>query len=63
MVCKWVEICPLRRFEREGKLEDNWKEKYCNDKSNWKNCKRYQFEEENVFHEDNLLPDGRILKI
>ena len=34
MPCKWFGICPLRRFEGEGKLSDKWKRGYCEGESN-----------------------------
>jgi len=60
MSCKWCNICPLRRFEEEGKLDSKWAERYCRSDDNWKNCKRYQLEEQGIFHPDNMLPDGEI---
>jgi len=62
MTCKWCEICPLRRFEKQAKLGNKWAEKYCKSHNNWKNCKRYQLEEKGIFHPDNMLPDGKIDK-
>jgi hypothetical protein len=60
MVCKWYELCPLRRFEKQGKLSSKWKNEYCKTERNWKNCKRYRMEEKNICHPDNMLPDGKI---
>ena len=60
MVCKWYEICPLRKFEEEGRLNKKWAEKYCKTESNWKNCKRYQLEEKAIKHPNNMLPNGEI---
>jgi len=60
MSCKWYDSCPLRKFEKEGKLDERWAEKYCKSNNNWKNCRRYQLEEQGVFHSDNMLPDGKI---
>ena len=62
MVCKWYDVCPLRELERQGKISDKWKNEFCSTKDNWKNCKRYQMEEQGIFHPDNMLPDGTILK-
>jgi hypothetical protein len=53
-------MCPLRRFERDGKLEGQWARDYCKSNKNWKNCRRYQMEEGGQFHPDNMLPDGSI---
>ena len=58
MSCKWHNVCPLRRFEKEGKLGNKWVQEYCESDDNWKNCKRYQLEERGIFHADNMLPDG-----
>jgi len=60
MSCKWCNVCPLRKFERAGKLPDYWRENYCLTENNWKNCKRYQMEEDSQPHPDNMLPDGKM---
>lgn len=60
MACKWYDLCPLREFERQGKLSKEWKNKYCETEDNWKNCGRYQMEEKNLYHPDNMMPDGTI---
>jgi len=60
MTCKWYSLCPLRRFEKQGKLDNSWVQNYCNTDSNWKNCRRYQLEEKGQYHPDNMLPDGQI---
>jgi len=62
MACKWYNLCPLREFEKQGKLGKEWENKYCKTENNWKNCKRYQMEEENLYHPDNMMPDGTIDK-
>ena len=58
--CKWINFCPLRRFERNGQLDLSWKTKYC--ESNWNQCIRYQMEERGENHPDYMLPDGRLDK-
>jgi len=60
MACKWYQICPLRRFEIQGRLGMSWAEEYCKSDSNWRNCRRYELEESGIYHPDNMLPDGRI---
>jgi len=60
MACKWYSICPLRRFEKQGKLNKSWSQKYCQSEGNWKNCRRYRLEEAGLYHPDNMLPDGKI---
>jgi len=62
MVCKWYELCPLRIFEREGKLSEKWAEEYCKSEGNWKNCERYKLEEKGIPHLDNMLPNGKLIK-
>ena len=61
MTCKWYNVCPLRDLEKEGKISDKWRKKYCLSKNNWQKCKRFQAEEKGEFHSDNMLPDGSIL--
>lgn len=58
MTCKWFNSCPLRMFEKQGKLDCKWKNDYCDTKDNFKNCKRYQMVERGESHPDNLMPDG-----
>jgi len=58
MRCKWIDICPLRRFEEQGKLELKWKKEYC--EGNYKKCVRYKMEEKGQSHPDNMLPNGEI---
>lgn len=60
MGCKWYSVCPLRRHERQGKIDSHWAEQYCTSKDGWKRCKRYALEEQGVPHPDTLLPDGSI---
>ncbi len=60
MACKWYSMCPLRWFERRGRLDSSWAEQYCLSGENWKNCRRYQLEEQGIAHADNMLPDGRV---
>ncbi len=60
MACKWYDLCPLRKFERQGELGEEWKNEYCKTENNWKNCKRYQMEQKNLYHPDNMMPDGTI---
>ena len=56
--CKWFEVCPLKRFYEEGKLEKKWIKNYC--KGNYKSCVRYKMEEQGIIHPDNMLPNGEI---
>ena len=57
-ICKWFEVCPLKRFHEEKKLEKKWIEKYC--KGDYKTCVRYKMEEKGIIHPDNMLPNGEI---
>ncbi|MCD6248186.1 MAG: uracil-DNA glycosylase [Hadesarchaea archaeon] len=59
-VCKWYEVCPMKRFYEEGKLERKWIERYC--MGDYKNCVRYRMEERGESHPDNMLPNGEIRK-
>jgi hypothetical protein len=56
--CKWFEVCPIKRFYEEGKLEKKWIEDYC--KGDYKSCLRYEMEEKGLLHPDNMLPNGKI---
>jgi len=60
MGCKWYSVCPLRRHEKEGKIDSRWAEKYCKTDDGWSKCKRYELEEQGIYHGDNMLPDGSI---
>jgi len=60
MTCKWFSVCPIRKWEEEGKISDKWKKKYCKSEENWKNCKRYQMEVEGIEHQ-KILPNGENL--
>jgi hypothetical protein len=56
--CKWYQLCPMKTFYEQGKLDKIWINQYC--KNGWKNCIRYRMEETGQIHPDNLLPDGSI---
>lgn len=56
--CKWYFACPMKYFFEQGKLNKKWIENYCH--GDWKNCVRYQKEENGIYHPDNMLPDGEI---
>ncbi|MCX6818466.1 MAG: uracil-DNA glycosylase [Candidatus Aenigmarchaeota archaeon] len=60
MVCEYFNICPLRRFEKQGKLSDKWKKKFCGTIKNWAKCIRYKEAKKGIPHPDNKLPDGKI---
>lgn len=58
--CKWYDVCPLKRFYEEGKLDEKWIEDYC--KGDYKSCVRYKMEEGGKPHPDNMLPNGEIME-
>lgn len=58
MPCKWINCCPLRRFEEQGKQDNKWNKQYC--EKDFTKCKRYIMEEKGIHHADNILPDGTI---
>ena len=57
--CKWYQICPMKYYYEQGKLERKWIELYC--KGNWKECIRYQMEESGKDHSDRMLPNGKVM--
>ncbi|MCK4294850.1 MAG: uracil-DNA glycosylase [Planctomycetes bacterium] len=60
MRCKWYLVCPLRRYEREKKIDSGWSAKYCQSEHGWRECKRYKLEAQGIYHPDNMLPNGEI---
>ncbi|MCU0473762.1 MAG: phosphatidylserine decarboxylase family protein [Bacteroidales bacterium] len=56
--CKWYQVCSMKVFYEQGKLDGKWIELYC--KGAWLNCIRYQMEENGESHPDNMMPDGSI---
>ena len=56
--CKWYQVCPMKFFYEQGKLDKKWIENYC--KGNWENCVRFFKEENGIYHPDNMLPNGEI---
>ena len=57
-ICKWYNLCPIKRFVKEGQLEKEWVENYCLIGN--KDCIRFKLEESGESHPDNLLPNGEI---
>ena len=57
-ICKWYNICPMKRYFEEGKLDIKWIDGYC--KGTFHRCIRREMEEERKYHPDNMLPDGTI---
>lgn len=62
MSCPWYAVCPLRRFDRERRIDHSWARDYCRTMENGRNCRRYQLEEKGIPHPDNLLLGGKIDK-
>ena len=56
--CKWYQLCPMKYYYEDGKLEDRWIREYC--KGNWLRCVRYELEERGEPHPDWMLPDGSL---
>ncbi len=63
MSCKWIDVCPLRRLERENRINLTWRERYCDTERNWRECERYQMEEKGLPHTDTMMPDGSFIEI
>ena len=57
-ICKWYNVCPMKRYFEEGKLDIKWIDGCC--KGNYHRCIRREMEEEGKYHPDNMLPDGTI---
>jgi hypothetical protein len=60
MTCEYYDICPLRGFEKGGKISDKWNKEFCGTDKNWSNCIRYKEAKEGIPHPNNKLPDGTI---
>jgi len=56
--CKWYQVCPMKTYYEQGKLEKKWIDMYC--KGDWTNCVRYLMEETGQPHPDFMLPDGTL---
>ncbi|MHA1379414.1 MAG: uracil-DNA glycosylase [Candidatus Helarchaeota archaeon] len=56
--CFWYQVCPMKRFFEEGKLEEKWILEYC--KGDYNKCIRKKMEDKGKYHPDNMLPDGTI---
>jgi len=59
-ICKWYNVCPMKRYFEEGKLDIKWIDGYC--KGNYHRCIRREMEEKGKYHPDNMLPDRTINK-
>ena len=56
--CKWYQVCPMKYYFEMGKLDKKWITNYC--KGDWQSCIRFFKEEHNIYHPDNMLPDGTV---
>ncbi len=59
--CKWYDVCPMKTYTEQGKLERYWIENYCLVDN--RHCVRYHMEERGQYHPDDMLPNGEIRKI
>ncbi|MBN1214707.1 MAG: uracil-DNA glycosylase [Candidatus Lokiarchaeota archaeon] len=59
-VCKWYQLCPIKYFVEQGKLDRKWINEYCLIDN--KKCIRYQLEESGKYHPCNMLPNGEIME-
>ena len=57
-ICNWFDVCPLKRFYEQGRLDKKWIEDYC--WGDYSRCIRKKMEEDGEYHPDNMLPDGAI---
>ena len=60
MACRWYSVCPLRRWESEGRLSRSWAQDFFETTDEWRHCRRYQLEDQGMSHPDNMLPSGQI---
>jgi hypothetical protein len=58
--CKWYQVCPMKTFYEQGRLDKEWIDKYC--KGDCSKCARFIMEETGKPHSDYMLPDGTIDK-
>jgi len=33
MACKWYSLCPLKEWEKEGRIDGRWRREYCESES------------------------------
>lgn len=58
--CKWYQVCPMKKYYEDKRLDKKWVELYC--KGDWESCIRYHMEENGNTHPDYMLPDGTLNK-
>ena len=54
--CKWFEVCPIKKFFDDGKLDEKLVQEYCF--GDFRDCVRYRLKAEGKPHPNNMLPDG-----
>ena len=59
-ICHWFEVCPLKKFYEQKKIDKKWIEDYC--WGNYSACVRKKMEEDGISHSDNMMPDGTIIE-
>ncbi len=57
-ICKWYDICPMKRFYEKGKLDEKWIKDYCF--KDGRDCRRFDMVEKDIYCADNILPNGEI---
>ena len=57
-ICQWHDVCPLKRFYENGRLDKRWVKDYC--WGDYSMCVRKKMKEENIYRPDNMMPDGTI---
>ncbi|MCF7916613.1 MAG: uracil-DNA glycosylase [Candidatus Omnitrophica bacterium] len=58
--CQHYQLCPMKMFFAQGKIAKHWVDFYC--LNNWQKCRRFELEQKEIEHPDNMLPDGSIDK-
>lgn len=57
-ICEYYDVCPMKKFYEEGKLDEKWIKNYCF--NNGERCKRKEMADKGIPHSDNILPNGKI---
>ncbi len=60
LICQWYQVCPLKRFYEQGRIDKKWVKDYC--WADYSRCVRYVMEARGEPHPDNMLPDGSIAR-
>ncbi len=54
--CMWYEVCSIKEFIEEGRIDEKWEKEYCWGDSS--KCVRKKMEEQGKYVPDNMMPDG-----